>query len=353
VSTKHPSRRQLDLFGSNDPPHDLDVVRPRPIRVGAAEVSHGVLELARGLPGGLHFGTSSWSFPGWAGIVYDRAASPQELARDGLAAYAQHPLFRGVGIDRAYYAPLSAEQFAAYARVVPPGFRFLVKAHEHCTVARFPHLARYGSVQGCANTLFLDAAYARDVVVGPFVEGLGNAAGPLVFQFPPQPVSAVGGPVRFADRLQRFLQALPRGPLYAVELRTSGLLSAQYAAAIADTGACHCVSVHPTMPSVERQLAAADYNRAPATVVRWMLGGHQEYEAARDRYQPFDRIVDPDPQTRTAIARECVAALGRGRPAFVIINNKAEGSAPLSVLALARRVVEIGAAPGAATTPRS
>jgi len=62
----------------------------------------------------------------------------------------------------------------------------------------------------------LQASYAADMVVAPFVEGLGEKAGPLVFQFPPQDTRAFGGPARFVERLHAFFAALPRGPLYAV-----------------------------------------------------------------------------------------------------------------------------------------
>ena len=80
------------------------------------------------LPPRVFLGTSSWSFPGWAGIVYGEATSESALARKGLAAYSQHPVLRAVGIDRSFYQPLDAGQFARYARQVPEGFRFLVKA---------------------------------------------------------------------------------------------------------------------------------------------------------------------------------------------------------------------------------
>ena len=36
------------------------------------------------LPLTLRMGTSSWSFPGWAGIVYPRSVPASVLARDGL-----------------------------------------------------------------------------------------------------------------------------------------------------------------------------------------------------------------------------------------------------------------------------
>src|SRR5262249_40602829 len=122
----HPRRgQQLGLFP----------MTPKMV-VGAAATDAGLRQLAERMPPGIHLGTSSWSFPGWAGIVYDRPASSLQLARHGLAAYAQHPLLRAVGIDRTYYAPLSVAEFSRYADVVPAAFRFLVKAHEACTIVR-------------------------------------------------------------------------------------------------------------------------------------------------------------------------------------------------------------------------
>ena len=70
--------------------------------------------------------------------------------------------------------------------------------------------------------------------------------------------------------------------------------------------------------------------------MRWLLERGQAYEEARSRYAPFDRLVDPDPDTRGEIAALLGQALRARHEALVIINNKAEGSAPLSVEALAR-----------------
>lgn len=316
--------RQLSLFGEPTPP-----------AVAPATVAPALAELAGQLPQRIRLGTSSWSFPGWAGAVYARAEAQTRLARDGLAAYARHPLLRAVGIDRTYYGPIEAADFAAYAAAVPDDFRFLVKAHELCTVARFPAHDRYGAQRGQANAFHLDAGYARDRVVAPAVEGLGSKAGPLLFQFPPQDPRSVGGAEHFAERLHSFLRALPRGPHYAVELRSPTLLGRAYFDALADAGASHCLNVHPTMPDVTVQAEAAGAQSAPAVVVRWMLHRGYSYDAARDHYAPFDRLVDEDVASREAIAAVCVAARA---PAYVIINNKAEGSAPLSAFKLAESI---------------
>ncbi len=95
---------------------------PEPKGVGEARQSGEVEELGRTLPREIHLGGSTWSFPGWAGLVYDRSYTPSKLAREGLAAYARHPLFRAVGVDRTHYSPVEAVELARYREVVPRGF---------------------------------------------------------------------------------------------------------------------------------------------------------------------------------------------------------------------------------------
>lgn len=306
--------------------------------VGPAPAAEGLRSIAARLPQNLFLGTSSWSFPGWAGIVYGRRSTPTRLAREGLAAYARHPLLRCVGIDRSYYGALPAAVLAGYAAQVPEGFRFVVKAPEACTVSRYPRHARYGASAGERNPLFLDAAFAADTFVGPALQGLGKRAGVLVFQFPPQASQGDAAPGSFAERLARFLGALPRGALYAVEIRNPSWLTPAYAEALEAAGACHCLAIHPSMPGLAQQARIVRVERGPALVARWMLGGGRRYEEARERYAPFDRLVDEDPGNRSDLALRCRTALRAGRPAFVTINNKAEGSAPLSVFRLAQAI---------------
>ena len=94
------------------------------------------------------------------------------------------------------------------------------------------------------------------------------------------------------------------------------------------------------MPLLGAQAQLTQTEHAPALVIRWMLARHLSYEAARDRYAPFNRLVDEDLDTRAAIADLCIDAVTRQQPAFVIANNKAEGSSPLSLFRLAERIVE-------------
>ena len=325
------AQSQLDLF---TPP-----ATPPPV-VGATAVSPAMAALARRLPCQIYLGTSSWTFPGWQGLVYDRIASASVLARHGLSAYARHPLLRTVCVDRTFYAPLPAVDYALYAASVPDDFRFVVKAHAWCTQPTLRDPSHASGRSHTPNEYFLHPGYAIEHVVEPCLSGLGPKAGPILFQFSPLDVRALGGPQHFAARLHAFLEALPRGPVYAVELRNHQLLSPAYREVLADLRVCHCFNIHPSMPALHEQMRLVPLEAMSTLLVRWMLHPARRYEEAKTRYQPFDRIVDDDRDNRQTIASLCLTALAAGHASFVIANNKAEGSAPCTVFRLAEHVVQ-------------
>ena len=74
---------QLSLFESEP---------TRGEREALARVHAEAREVAAHLPADVYFGTSSWSFPGWAGIVYSSERTTSDLARSGCCAYSRNPL---------------------------------------------------------------------------------------------------------------------------------------------------------------------------------------------------------------------------------------------------------------------
>lgn len=248
--------------------------------------------------------------------------------REGLPEYARSPLLRTVGLDRAFYRPMSPAQCRELAAQAGEGFRFLAKAHRAIT---------HRSTEG---ERFLDATYARDEVILPMQQGFGAALGTILFQFPEMSLRA-GEVAPFLRRLEGFLDALPPGD-FAVELRDRPLLGAALAAILASRGIAVGHAIHPSLPPLAEQrrlLGDADAGvRAPA-VLRWLLRREHTYEGARDLYAPFDAIREPDPGSRAESVAWCLAQLDRGREVFVIANNKAEGSAPLTLLELAKAMV--------------
>ena len=329
---------QIDLFGGAPEPA---VSGTGAETVEAAAPTEQLRALGAALPATLHLGTSSWAFPGWAGLVYARRETTTRLSRHGLTAYAAHPLLRAVGVDRTFYAPIAASDFAEYAAAVPEGFRFLVKAHADLTTPGGLHRPAGGRGRGAPSAdRFLDAAYATDAVVGPAVEGLGDRLGVLLFQFPPlrlPPRELAALP----ERMGAFLQALPAGVPYAVEVRNAALLGVPWASALREGGATHCYTVHPQMPGVlaQREQLGPAVEEAGPVAVRWMLRPDQQYQAAKEAWAPFDELVAPDLTSRAEVAALLQLLTTAQRRTIVIANNKAEGSAPRTLTELARQLV--------------
>lgn len=303
-----------------------------------------VADLAASLPRNLHMGTSSWSFPGWKEIVWGGDYAENRLAKEGLAAYARHPLLRSVSIDRSFYRPLSASQYAAYAAQVPDDFRFVVKAPSVITDV----LVRAEDGRGMQdNPAFLSRELALSEFVQPALDGLGHRIGALVFQLSPLPAAWIARLPEVFDRLESMLASLPDirttapGAAVAVEVRNPEFLTRDFAELLRRNRATYCLGLHSKLPPIEEQIPLLRALWPAPLVCRWSLHrkhGAYGYEEAKNLYEPFDKLADPDPATREALAGVMAGTIGAGLPAYVTINNKAEGSAPLSVAALAAAV---------------
>jgi uncharacterized protein YecE (DUF72 family) len=316
---------QLDLFGSPRPQGSrADLAARERLEKEHAEA----VEIAARLPGNVFFGTSSWGFPGWAGLVYSRRASQAVLAREGLAEYARHPLLTTVGIDRGFYAPIPEADLLRYAEQLPAGFRCCAKAPAAVTAAQLPG-------QRDANTDFLRPERFVEEMIGPFRAAFADHAGPFLLQFPPVGAGHRDQPAAFAAKLGRFLAALPRDFRYAVELRDPALLTEEYRAALVETGAGHVYNYATAMPMPQAQAEAVPLETAPFAVIRLLLAPGTRYNDRREEFEPFDRIVEPDPEMRRQVVSLARQVSSLGRDVFVLVNNKAEGCSPLTIRALA------------------
>lgn len=336
--------QQTDLFG--EPIYEDSTASPTSPKARASKTSASgpvrpvtpspdVIALSNALPRLLHMGTSSWSFAGWQGLVYEGHHTDAKLARDGLAAYGAHPLFKTVSIDRTFYAPIAEADYRAYAAAVPPHFKFVVKAPMAITSSYL----RDETGKFSDGPYFLDSEYAINEFVAPCSTGLDEHCGPLVFQFPPQGRRIVSDPDPWINQLYRFLTKLPPGLRYAVEVRDSELLTARFFKCLSTTATTFCIASHARMPSPAEQIRLMREHMPPTDFVcRWSLHAGFKYEDAKSRYFPFNRLVDEDLDSRIAIANAAVAAAAAQHASFVTINNKAEGSAPLSVLKLAEAI---------------
>lgn len=321
-------KRQLRLFAA--PKIELRS------QVRAVEPSEDLVALAKRLPSTLRFGATSWTTPGWDGWVWQRRLPELVLAREGIGAYARHPLLDTVLIDRAARMRPTTDVLTQLAASVPSDFRFVLEADDRPFWGRMPDHPRFGPDAGQPNPIFFDPEAVLERSVVPFTEGLGERGAVLLLRIPGQDPRALGTRRAFPERLHRFLAALPSGPRYAVELRDHKLLTTEYAAALRDCGVLHCLSVHPRMSSLERQLEVVRPFEADRVLLRWSMCPHFDYRAAARNYAPFDAIIDRDPKARQAVLTVLERAIASRIPTMVLVDDMAEGCAPATIQEIAQ-----------------
>lgn len=309
---------QLDLFAGANP---------------LAGVYRDAAALAARLPPRVHFGTSSWYTTGWAGIVWARRYTEEDLAYEGLTEYVRHPLLTTVGIDRSFYAPVPPADFDRYSAQLPPGFRCVIKAPQSVMSATLPQKDRDAPL--AANPDYLSPErFVRDLgdaLVGHF---LPHTAAVLL-EFPMAPRAFTGDAKTFARRLDAFLAEMDPRLSFAVELRDPALLQTAYARVLDDRRAAHCYNLHTHMPLPGAQRAVVSLRHQPFSVVRLSLPPHAHYEERKAALLPFDRLQDVDPARREDTLSVVREALSQGLETWVLVNNKAEGCSPLTIRALA------------------
>lgn len=89
------------------------------------------------------------------------------------------------------------------------------------------------------------------------------------------------------------------------------------------------------MPSLSDQHRLLEQTfTASHVVIRLLTPLGLAYEKAVERYAPYDRIIAAQPRMRqdsTALIQQVVA---QGKSAHVLVNNRAEGCAPLTIQSL-------------------
>jgi len=166
----------------------------------------------------VRFGTSSFSDPGWLGTFYPRGTRPG----DYLGYYATQ--FDSVEIDATYYAIPSTDMVDGWARKTP----------EHFVIAaKFPRSIVHAGATSDPDPrrlLMRDATYADRDAFLEVMDRLGPRLGPLLLQFPRFATEAFDSQAAFFERLERFLDDLPRELAYGVEIRNREWVDAKFAA---------------------------------------------------------------------------------------------------------------------------
>lgn len=281
---------------------------------------------------GILFGTSSWKYPGWQGMVYNRTyPSRHAFEQTCLAEYAT--LFPTVCADFALYDFPAARTMRTMYEQTPEHFTVSLKVTDRITVKRYPNLPRHGDRAGKENPDFLNPALFTQEFLGPVSE-LKGKCGTIIFEFSAfSPESGVTLPV-FLRLLDAFFSGIARGFAYGVEVRNSGFLTADYFAMLKQHGVAHVLNNWTRMPAIREQIELENVLPAPFAVIRALLQPGRTYQQAVDEFQPYDAIKEVNPEIRDGVATTVIRCVREQKKLYVYVNNRAEGNSPKTIEAI-------------------
>jgi hypothetical protein len=140
-------------------------------------------------------------------------------------------------------------------------------------------------------------------------------------------------------RLDPFLEALPEGFRYAVEIRNPDYLSPDYFDLLAAHNTAHVFSAWTRMPVLEEQVQLPGAFTADFTVVRALLRKGRAYDQAVKAFEPYQLVQEPNEGAREAMRQIGELARRNRRPTFLFVNNRWEGNSPSTIEAVANQLL--------------
>ena len=286
----------------------------------------------------IHFGASSWAYEGWKGIVYFKDYPENKFKRDCLEEYAADGRFSTVGMDLFFYQPPTESILLHYADQLPPSFKACSKVWEQLTIYRYPNQSRYGKMKGQINPNFLNPDIFLNTVLKPYQNVFKEHTGPFIFEF--QYTKAADKSVeQFCQDVDNFFSALPKDFQYSVEIRNKNFLIKAYFEVLKKHNVAHVFNQWSYMPPIGEQLKHNSLT-ADFTVARILTPLGMSYEASVEKFEPFDRIVTPLPEMRQDVMKLVELVIKAKKIAYLLINNRAEGSAPLTIVELQKMLTK-------------
>jgi uncharacterized protein YecE (DUF72 family) len=258
----------------------------------------------------LRLGTSSWSSEDWVGAFYPPATPAASL----LGEYSKH--FDTVEVDSTYYRSPAPSMVKNWRERTPPGFLF---------AAKFPRAITH-------EKILLDCASEVAEFIGA-MDLLGDKLGPLLLQFPYFNKKVFARGEDFLARLKPFLDKLPGGHAYALEVRNKNWISEPFLDLLRKHKIALALIDHPWMPPVQQLLHKFDVVTAGFAYVRF-LGDRKGIE---EKTEHWDRVIVDRKSEMEIWIPEIRRLLARRLTVYAYFNNHYAGFAPGSI-ALFREV---------------
>jgi uncharacterized protein YecE (DUF72 family) len=225
-----------------------------------------------------------------------------------ISEYSKH--FDTVEVDATFYRTPSAPMVRNWRERTPAGFLF---------AAKIPQVVTHEKVmQDCQPELkeFLSV-----------MDLLGDKLGPLLFQFPYFNKQAFAQPADFLARLKPFLEKLPGGYSFALEVRNKNFIVAPLLDLLRKHKVALTLIDHPWMTPVNQLTKKFDVATTDFCYLRF-LGDRKGIE---EKTKHWDKVIVDRRHEMEMWIPEIRRLLGSKRAVFAFFNNHYSGFAPGSI----------------------
>jgi uncharacterized protein YecE (DUF72 family) len=195
----------------------------------------------------IRIGTSAFTARGWEGSFYPRGMKPA----DYLSFYATK--LNTVELDNTFYRTPALSTVKGWYAKTPPGFLF---------AAKVPQVVTHEKVLVDCDQEFSGFLKTMDA--------LGEKLGPLLLQFGYFNSSKFKNGSEFLARLKPFLEKLPKGYKFAVEIRNKAWLEERFVDVLRQHGVALALIDQGWMPRPWEMKNKVELITADFTYVRWL-----------------------------------------------------------------------------------
>jgi uncharacterized protein YecE (DUF72 family) len=268
---------------------------------------------------GIEFGTCSWNYDSWIGLVYSKKA-PYSAAY--LTEYVlKYPT---VEIDSWFYKTPDLDDVTEYASRVLSDFSFACKLTESISLTH--ERTRDKTAPLVANPSFLSVEKFLEYTNA--VQGISKNIFMLELEFEYLNKQKMPNVTEFMKCLERFVTSIDRSIPLGIETRNGNYLTKEYFRFLKDHDIAHVFSEKIYMPHIYEVYEKYGDFIGERVAIR-LLGGDRKKIEEKTKGN-WNEIVDPKGDLPEIVSM--LKSLSNGsRVVKVYLNNHYEGSAPKSI----------------------
>lgn len=266
----------------------------------------------------LRFGTSTWNYDSWVGLVYKEK---HKTAAEYLAEYARQ--FKTAEIDSWFYHIPKREEVIAYKEAVSPDFRFTAKVPQQICLTHFRPKKKEDPLVPNPDFLSVDLFNHFLKAIEPLLPQIDG----LMFEFEYLNKLKMASLAAFLDHLGPFVAKLPVGLPYALEPRNQNYLKKSYFEFVSEKKLIHVLSERQFLPPIYEVYQNFEAYFGDTIIIRLLGGDRREIETLTG--EKWDKIVLEKPEL-PEIAR-MLNRMMKKKAVTINVNNHYEGSAPITI----------------------